>query len=93
MWLFASATGLPSIDYTIVDAYIVPVEGDGAPAMSFRHDHHCAAGAAMMRGRRSVHAAFTEGLVYLPSTYQINTFDARTAHAVKAVTQADVVSG
>jgi len=83
--------GLPSIDYAIVDAYIAPVEGSGQA--SFRLATHCAAGAASMQGRRGVQAEFTEGLVYLPPPYQINTFEAATAQPLKAATLADRVSG
>ena len=62
---YPGTTGMYSHDFAVVDRFVAPPEGEGATG-----------GAAVpsIAHRAGVGRQWTEGLVYLPVTYQANTF-------------------
>jgi hypothetical protein len=70
----ARALGLASFDFVLVDAGVVAVEGEPRSGAWGLQAQRCAVAASLLRGRRGVNAAFTEALVLLPGTYQMNTY-------------------
>src|SRR5205823_2223659 len=69
--------GLNSVDFVIVDTTTVPPEGDGASNINAGPGSCMPAELQSMVAADGVRAAFTEGLVYLPVTYQLNTYFAQ----------------
>ena len=59
--------GLLSVDFMIVDQFVLPAEGEPSASRCWHHMPE-------LRGRGGVNVQATEGVVYLPLVYQANTY-------------------